>query len=63
MSTGVRRVLRYIDRVYRFTGDIHRVRNSGAGIAVWMHIYGADLSRLGSSIRRIYDLPLRWSVR
>jgi 3-mercaptopropionate dioxygenase len=40
-------------------GDIHRVRNSGTGITVSMHIYGADLSRLGSSIRRVYDLPLR----
>ena len=40
-------------------GDIHRVRNSGAGVAVSMHIYGADLSRIGSSIRRVYDLPLR----
>ncbi|MGA2828122.1 MAG: cysteine dioxygenase family protein [Streptosporangiaceae bacterium] len=40
-------------------GDIHRVRNSGTGIAVSMHIYGADLSRLGSSIRRVYDLPVR----
>ena len=40
-------------------GDIHRVRNSGTGIAVSLHIYGADLSRLGSSIRRVYDLPVR----
>lgn len=40
-------------------GDIHRVRNSSTGIAVSMHIYGADLSRLGSSIRRVYDLPVR----
>ena len=39
-------------------GDIHRVRNSGAGIAVSMHVYGADLARLGSSIRRVYDLPV-----
>jgi predicted metal-dependent enzyme (double-stranded beta helix superfamily) len=39
-------------------GDIHRVRNSGAGVAVSMHVYGADLSRLGSSIRRVYDLPV-----
>ena len=38
-------------------GDIHRVRNSGTGIAVSMHIYGADLSRLTSSIRRIHRLP------
>jgi len=39
-------------------GDIHRVRNSGPGIAVSMHIYGADLARLGSSIRRVYELPV-----
>jgi 3-mercaptopropionate dioxygenase len=38
-------------------GDIHRVRNSGTGIAVSMHVYGADLARLGSSIRRVYELP------
>jgi 3-mercaptopropionate dioxygenase len=40
-------------------GDIHRVRNAGDRIAVSMHIYGADLSRLGSSIRRVYTLPIR----
>lgn len=40
-------------------GDIHRVRNAGDGVAVSMHIYGADLSVLGSSIRRVYDLPVR----
>jgi predicted metal-dependent enzyme (double-stranded beta helix superfamily) len=39
-------------------GDIHRVRNSGREVAVSMHVYGADLSRLGSSIRRVYDLPV-----
>jgi 3-mercaptopropionate dioxygenase len=35
-------------------GDIHRVTNSGTGVAVSMHVYGADISRLGSSIRREY---------
>ena len=40
-------------------GDIHQVRNAGDGVAVSMHIYGADLSRLGSSIRRVYTLPIR----
>lgn len=35
-------------------GDIHRVTNCGSGAAVSMHIYGADISRLGSSIRREY---------
>jgi predicted metal-dependent enzyme (double-stranded beta helix superfamily) len=39
-------------------GDIHRVRNCGDGIAVSMHVYGADLARLGSSVRRVYELPV-----
>ena len=39
-------------------GDIHRVRNCGDRIAVSMHVYGADLARLGSSIRRVYELPV-----
>ena len=37
-------------------GDIHRVRNMGAGTAVSMHVYGTDISRVGSSIRREYSL-------
>ena len=40
-------------------GDIHRVRNRGTGIAISLHVYGADISRLGSSVRRVYDLPVR----
>src|ERR1700761_6019741 len=39
-------------------GDIHRVRNDGRGVAVSMHVYGADISRLGSSGRREYALPV-----
>jgi predicted metal-dependent enzyme (double-stranded beta helix superfamily) len=39
-------------------GDIHRVRNTGDDVAISMHIYGADISRLGNSIRREYALPL-----
>ena len=39
-------------------GDIHRVRNVGDGIAISLHVYGADITRLGSSIRRTYDLPV-----
>jgi predicted metal-dependent enzyme (double-stranded beta helix superfamily) len=39
-------------------GDIHRVRNHGDDTAISMHVYGADISRLGSSVRRIYDLPV-----
>jgi len=41
-----------------FPGDIHRVRNAGSQTAVSLHIYGTDISRLGSSVRRIYDLPV-----
>ncbi|MFG2755697.1 cysteine dioxygenase [Streptomyces wuyuanensis] len=35
-------------------GDIHRVRNTGDGPAISLHVYGADITRLGSSIHRIY---------
>jgi hypothetical protein len=27
-------------------------------VAISMHVYGADISRLGNSIRREYALPL-----
>ncbi len=39
-------------------GDIHRVRNIGDSVAISLHVYGADITRLGSSIRRSYDLPV-----
>ncbi|MDA2804692.1 cysteine dioxygenase family protein [Nocardiopsis suaedae] len=42
-------------------GDIHRVANAGGGPAVSLHVYGADIGRLGSSVRRVYDLPVRES--
>ena len=40
-------------------GDIHRVRNGGGKTAISIHIYGTDVSRIGSSVRRYYDLPVR----
>jgi 3-mercaptopropionate dioxygenase len=39
-------------------GDIHRVVNPGPDLAISIHVYGADISRLGSSIRRRYELPI-----
>ncbi len=39
-------------------GDIHRVRNAGTQTAISLHIYGTDISRLDSSVRRVYDLPV-----
>lgn len=38
-------------------GDIHEVRNSGTGTAISLHIYGADVLRLGNSVRRVYPRP------
>jgi predicted metal-dependent enzyme (double-stranded beta helix superfamily) len=40
-------------------GDIHRVACHGAELTVSVHVYGADIGRLGSSIRRVYELPVR----
>lgn len=37
-------------------GDIHAVSNSGGDRAISLHVYGADIGKLGSSIRRTYDL-------
>ncbi|WP_196807435.1 cupin domain-containing protein [Candidatus Solirubrobacter pratensis] len=36
-------------------GDIHRVRNIGDTTAISIHIYGTDVDRVGSSVRRYYD--------
>lgn len=38
-------------------GDIHRVWNAGADRAISLHVYGADISRLKTSVRRVYELP------
>jgi 3-mercaptopropionate dioxygenase len=44
-------------------GDIHRVTNTGDGIAISLHVYGADITRLGTSVRRVYDLPVLSAAR
>jgi 3-mercaptopropionate dioxygenase len=36
-------------------GDIHRVHNTGDTTAISIHVYGSDLSRVGSSARRYYN--------
>ncbi|MGH8877274.1 MAG: cysteine dioxygenase [Stackebrandtia sp.] len=35
-------------------GDIHKVRNATSDPAISLHVYGADIHRVGSSIRRVY---------
>lgn len=36
-------------------GDIHRVHNTGDSTAISIHVYGTDITRIGSSARRYYD--------
>jgi predicted metal-dependent enzyme (double-stranded beta helix superfamily) len=40
-------------------GDIHAVVNDGTSVAASLHVYGADLRRRGTSVRRCYSLPVR----
>ncbi|MDT9685025.1 cysteine dioxygenase family protein [Streptomyces sp. TRM76323] len=40
-------------------GDIHEVRNAADHTSVSIHVYGTDLRRSGSSIRRTYALSVR----
>src|ERR671922_1620520 len=43
-------------------GDIHRVHNTGAETAISIHVYGTDVTRIGSSARRYYDRPCSMNV-
>jgi predicted metal-dependent enzyme (double-stranded beta helix superfamily) len=36
-------------------GDIHRVHNISETTAISIHVYGTDVTRIGSSARRYYD--------
>ena len=36
-------------------GDIHRVHNTGETTAISIHVYGTDVTRIGSSVRRYYN--------
>ena len=36
-------------------GDIHRVHNTSGTTAISIHVYGTDVTRTGSSVRRYYD--------
>jgi predicted metal-dependent enzyme (double-stranded beta helix superfamily) len=36
-------------------GDIHRVHNTAEETAISIHVYGTDVTRIGSSARRYYD--------
>jgi predicted metal-dependent enzyme (double-stranded beta helix superfamily) len=36
-------------------GDIHRIRNDVSETAITLHIYGTDITRVGTSARRYYN--------
>ena len=39
--------------------DIHQVANAGTdGVTISVHVYGADIAALGSSINQVFDLPV-----
>lgn len=39
--------------------NIHRVRNAGtAGVTISLHVYGADIAALGSSINQVFEHPV-----
>jgi predicted metal-dependent enzyme (double-stranded beta helix superfamily) len=38
--------------------DIHKVENAGDRLAISLHVYGADIARLGSSINHVFDEPV-----
>lgn len=40
-------------------GDIHKVKNGGDDLAISIHVYGADIGKLGSSILRRYEQDVR----
>lgn len=60
-ETEIGRTANQVGEVSGFAppGDIHRVHNTGDSTAISLHIYGADLGVTPSSIRRVYDLPVR----
>lgn len=43
-------------------GDIHRVTNTGDAVSVSLHVYGTDIRRIGTSVRRTYELPTSTTV-
>jgi predicted metal-dependent enzyme (double-stranded beta helix superfamily) len=39
--------------------DIHKVENSGDSLAISVHVYGANIAELGSSINEVFEQPVR----
>lgn len=39
--------------------DIHRVGNASGARTISMHIYGANIAEVGTSVNRVFDQPIR----
>lgn len=50
----------HVEVIVPSAADIHRVTAIGAGPTISIHVYGADIERLGSSVYRRFD---HWPVR
>jgi predicted metal-dependent enzyme (double-stranded beta helix superfamily) len=59
--TEIGRNVNHVGEVSAFAppGDLHSVHNPATTHAVSLHLYGADLRDVRSSVRRVYDLPVR----
>lgn len=38
--------------------DIHKVENDGEDLAISIHVYGADIAALGSSVNQVFEQPV-----
>lgn len=53
------RFIARIETMRDYLEDIHRVTNVGTDTAISIHVYGADIGKLGSSINHVFDgLPI-----
>lgn len=59
VETGTARCTPGMTEALTPPGDIHKVSNAGDDLAISIHIYGADIGKLGSSILRRYDQEIR----
>ena len=42
--------------------EAHRITNHADATLIQLHVYGTDIGRLGTSVRRVYDLPVRGTL-
>ncbi len=50
---------RQVSRLVPPDEDVHKVENAGEGLAISVHIYGADIAERGTSINHAFNQPIR----